>query len=333
MTFHRFVPGARIPQRADRSAIGTMPTRAFRYCEPIVTASAFGYYIFPPISFSLMWDGTDVIWTWEGAGELVSAARRRSSRISARCSTEAAPEEITGILAAVPRRPAGARHRADLDRPRRPHRARLEPAGPAARQPAAQPTTSSSRASSRPTAGSDRCSPILRLTKTNVPIEFRADYPLFQVQPIPRHVYDDQAQNNYELVPDLRSSAAGGLGRLLRHGGAAERAGGPAARPIRHRRPQAAQGRAGLRRADRSFRLRNAPPRRAASRSAGRARRAPARRSADGAARRRPRPERLARSLVATAPGSNRLTRSRLVFDLVAPRSGPDAPMPALVAP
>jgi len=31
-----------------------------------VTASSFGYYIFPPITFSLMWNGTDVIWTWEG---------------------------------------------------------------------------------------------------------------------------------------------------------------------------------------------------------------------------------------------------------------------------
>src|SRR4051794_10697026 len=41
VTFHRFIPQARLPQRADRSAIGTMPTRAFRYCEAIVSASAF----------------------------------------------------------------------------------------------------------------------------------------------------------------------------------------------------------------------------------------------------------------------------------------------------
>ncbi len=31
--FYRFLPGARAPQRADRSAAGSMPTRAFRYCE------------------------------------------------------------------------------------------------------------------------------------------------------------------------------------------------------------------------------------------------------------------------------------------------------------
>ena len=43
----------------------------------------------------------------------------------------------------------------------------------------------------------------MRLTKTNVPIDFRADFPLLQVQPIPRHAYDDATLNNYELVPDL----------------------------------------------------------------------------------------------------------------------------------
>jgi hypothetical protein len=68
VSFHRFVPTARLPQRADRSAAGSLPTRAFRYCEPSTSASGYGYYIFPPISFSLQWDGRDVMWTWEGAG-------------------------------------------------------------------------------------------------------------------------------------------------------------------------------------------------------------------------------------------------------------------------
>ena len=34
--------------------------------EPVTSAAAFGYYIFPPINFSLMWDGHDVMWTYEG---------------------------------------------------------------------------------------------------------------------------------------------------------------------------------------------------------------------------------------------------------------------------
>jgi hypothetical protein len=43
----------------------------------------------------------------------------------------------------------------------------------------------------------------LRLTKTNVPIDFKPDYPLLQVQPIPRDAYEDSTLNNYEVVPDL----------------------------------------------------------------------------------------------------------------------------------
>ena len=30
VTFFRFIPQARLPQRADRAAAGTLPTRAFR---------------------------------------------------------------------------------------------------------------------------------------------------------------------------------------------------------------------------------------------------------------------------------------------------------------
>ena len=54
LTFFRLVPGCRLPQRADRSAAGTMPTRAFRYCEALTSASAFGWYLFPPIGVSFV---------------------------------------------------------------------------------------------------------------------------------------------------------------------------------------------------------------------------------------------------------------------------------------
>ena len=64
--FYRFLPGARAPERADRSAAGSMPMRAFRYCEAMRTASALGWYVFPPMNFKLMWDGAnDVFWNYE----------------------------------------------------------------------------------------------------------------------------------------------------------------------------------------------------------------------------------------------------------------------------
>ena len=56
VTFYRFIPDIRMPQRADNSAAGSIPTRAFRYCEAIRLACAFGWYVFPPIRVSFMWD-------------------------------------------------------------------------------------------------------------------------------------------------------------------------------------------------------------------------------------------------------------------------------------
>ena len=65
--FYRLIPGAPEPRRADRSADGTLPTRAYRYCESVASASGFGWYIYPPLNFSLIWDGVEIAWTYEGA--------------------------------------------------------------------------------------------------------------------------------------------------------------------------------------------------------------------------------------------------------------------------
>jgi hypothetical protein len=48
----------------------------------------------------------------------------------------------------------------------------------------------------------------LRLTRTDTPIHFSAEYPLFQVQPLPREIYDERTLNDYELVPDLAQLSA-----------------------------------------------------------------------------------------------------------------------------
>ena len=65
--FYRLIEGAPAPRRADRSADGSLPVVAYRYCEPVAAASAFGWYLFPPINFALIWDGREVAWTREGA--------------------------------------------------------------------------------------------------------------------------------------------------------------------------------------------------------------------------------------------------------------------------
>lgn len=66
ITFYRGVPGGLAPRRADDSAAGTLPVKAYRYCEPVRLASAFGYYVFPAISFMVEWDGgREAIWSYD----------------------------------------------------------------------------------------------------------------------------------------------------------------------------------------------------------------------------------------------------------------------------
>lgn len=59
--FHRVYPAAVPPMRADKSALGLMPTMAFRHCEPVRMASSFGWYAFPAEEVSLRWNGSDVL--------------------------------------------------------------------------------------------------------------------------------------------------------------------------------------------------------------------------------------------------------------------------------
>jgi hypothetical protein len=63
VSFYRVVPGVEPPMRADRSALGALPTAAYQYCEAVAAASAFGWYVFPPFDFHVMWDGTDLTWS------------------------------------------------------------------------------------------------------------------------------------------------------------------------------------------------------------------------------------------------------------------------------
>lgn len=57
--FHKVYPAAISPMRADKAALGTLPTMAYRHCEPVRTASAFGWYVFPPEDIYLKWNGSD----------------------------------------------------------------------------------------------------------------------------------------------------------------------------------------------------------------------------------------------------------------------------------
>lgn len=69
LEFISFSKDVRQPICADRSAGGTIPVRAYRYCEPLTSASALGYYVFPPMSFSLLNDGSNNFWRFEDSDD------------------------------------------------------------------------------------------------------------------------------------------------------------------------------------------------------------------------------------------------------------------------
>ena len=202
VVFHRFIPTARLPQRADKSAAGSLPTRAFRYCEPATTASAFGYYLFPPIGFSLLWDGSDIQWTWDGAPDWqpLHAAQFPGFRDQ---FDSVAPQEIREyappFLGAL-QEPGHVQLWSGLV-------ARTAPGWSMLIRPPANLPRRGGYELFEGVVETDRWfGPLIinmRLTKTDTPIDFRPDYPLMQVQPLPRHVYEESTLNNYELVPDL----------------------------------------------------------------------------------------------------------------------------------
>jgi hypothetical protein len=70
--FHRIYPAAVLPMRADKSALGTMPTMAFRHCEPMRLAASFGWYAFPAEEVCLRWNGSDVFIRQEGEWQTLS---------------------------------------------------------------------------------------------------------------------------------------------------------------------------------------------------------------------------------------------------------------------
>lgn len=205
--FHRLIDGARPPQRADRSAGGLLPTRAFRYCEAVTTASAFGWYIFPPISFSLIWDGEDMAWSYAGADAWYPLGTAQFPDFSAQFD-RFAPEAVRGFappfVAALPE-PGVVQVWSGL-------LARTKPGWSLLLRPAVNIPRTGGYDFFEGIVETDRWfGPLftnIRLTRTNVPVTFDADMPLFQVQPLHRSIYGDDKLNDFVSTPHLQDLSA-----------------------------------------------------------------------------------------------------------------------------
>jgi hypothetical protein len=201
--FYRLIDQARPPQRADRSAGGTLPTRAYRYCEAVTSATSFGWWAFPPIDLMLLWDGTDIFWQYEGISNWLplmpsaqfpdfvarfNAAAPPSLRDCSPPFLTALPEPgtlqiWTGLLARTA--PGWHLH---------------------VRAPANLPTTGGFNLYEGIVASDRWFGPLftnLRLTRTDVPIRLRRDFPFLQLQPVQQIAYSDRILSSMEFVSDV----------------------------------------------------------------------------------------------------------------------------------
>jgi Family of unknown function (DUF6065) len=202
VTFYGAVPGIRAPIRADASGLGTLPSRGFQYCEALRTASSFGWYVFPPIDFTLQWDGSQIIWTYSGAKAwypLTSAQFPGFRTLFDR----SAPKRLRGFappfLTAIPE-PGIIQLWTGL------FVESAEDWSILVRPPANLPRN----LGYEPYEGiveTDRwLGPLftnIRLVKTDVPIVFSTEMPVLQVQPLHRSTYADDISNRFGMVRGL----------------------------------------------------------------------------------------------------------------------------------
>lgn len=208
IAFYQLIPGARPPMRADRAAAGTMPTRAFRFCEAMRAASAFGWYLFPPITFSVMWDGgSDVLWTYQGADGWYPLKTAQFPDFAAHFDS-LAPPEVKGFsppFVAAFKEPGILQIWTGFV-------ARTAPGWSLLIRPPANLARSQGYDPYEGIVETDRWfGPLftnIRLTRTNAPVEFDAEFPFLQVQPVHRSTYDE-VLDDFDMVPDLTQFTPG----------------------------------------------------------------------------------------------------------------------------
>jgi hypothetical protein len=206
--FFRLIDEARLPQRADRSAAGTLPTRAYRYCEAVTSATAFGWWAFLPIDIELLWDGHEIFWRYVTEMEWLPLQPAAQFPDFAVRFDATAPSSLAGcsppFLTALPEPGTlqiwtGLMARTAQDW------------GLLIRAPANLPGPGG-YALYEGIIDSDRWfGPLItnmRLTRTHSTIRLRADFPLVQVQPLPRIAFADSTLAAASSVADMRGLTA-----------------------------------------------------------------------------------------------------------------------------
>jgi hypothetical protein len=215
VTFYGAIPGARAPMRADASVLGTLPSRGFQYCEALRSASSFGWYVFPPIDFTLQWDGSQIIWTYRGARAWYPLTSAQFPGYAA-LFDRSAPKRLRGFappfLTAVPE-PGIVQVWTGL---------LIESAANwsvLVRPPANLPRNIAFDLYEGIIETDRWFGPLftnVRLIKTDIPIHFSTETPLVQVQPLQRSTYAEEVSSAFGLVADLAGFPAEAWSRYER---------------------------------------------------------------------------------------------------------------------
>jgi hypothetical protein len=216
--FFQLVPNGNPPRRADKAVGGVIPARALRYCEAITSASAFGWYVFLPVAFKVVWDGHDMLWTYESVDEWLPLTRDAVQYPGFRETfDEAAPAGMRGFSPSF------------LTPSIQPGNlqvwtgciARTAPGWSLLVRSVANLPHSLSYQMFEGIIETDQWfGPLfnnVRILKTDVPVEFRADVPFLQVQPVRKEVYAGNALQNYAVrgLADLSSENWEAFGRTV----------------------------------------------------------------------------------------------------------------------
>jgi hypothetical protein len=201
--FFQLISDGAPPRRADKSVGGIIPARALRYCEAITSASAFGWYVFLPVTFKVVWDGHDMLWTYPGVDEWLPLTRDavQYPGFSAQFD-QRVPGEIRGFCPPF------------LSPSLQPGQLQIWTGCIAKTAPgwsllvrgvANLPHGQSYQTLEGIVETDHWFGPLfdnVRLLKTDVPIEFRSDTPFLQVQPVRREFYVDKFLQNF-IVSDM----------------------------------------------------------------------------------------------------------------------------------
>jgi len=198
--FHQLANRGRAPIRAERSACGTLSARAVRYCEALTSATAFGWWLFPALDIELLWDGSDIFWRCDDAPDWMPLLPSAQMPDYAAEFDAAAPAGLKGcsppFLTALPE-PGTLQMWTGLV-------AQTAPDWHLLVRPPANMAPPGGISLFEGIVETDHWfGPLftnMRFTRSHMPIRLRADYPLLQVQPVPRYSYSADTLDRMQVT-------------------------------------------------------------------------------------------------------------------------------------